>query len=282
METIELTAPTLDEARRLAAAQLGVAPDDVTVTVLDEKKGLFGKAGSVKIKATAKAPKPAKASAKAPKAAAAPAPAPVEEPAPAAVEEEAPAKPKGRRKAEKPAPAEKSAPVEAAAPAEAESDEPASEGPVATQEDADKLMGFLNDIIESGGLKAEVTLGSLQGKYINLELQGRDVSYLVGKRGEVLNALQYMGNVISSRQLGNGVRVVLDGNNFRRVREEKLSAQAHEIAEQVKANGMEAVLDPLPAFERRLVHQALADYPGVVTYSEGEEPNRKVVIAPAE
>lgn len=280
METIELTAPTLDEARRLAAEQLGAAPDDVTIKVLEEKKGLFGKAGSVKVQASAKAAKAPKTSAKASKAAAAPAPAPVAEPEP--VEEEAPAKPKGRRKAEKPVPAEKPAAVEAAAPAAAESDEPASEGPVATQEDADKLMGFLNDIIESGGLKAEVTLGSLQGKYINLELQGRDVSYLVGKRGEVLNALQYMGNVISSRQLGNGVRVVLDGNNFRRVREEKLSAQAHEIAEQVKANGMEAVLDPLPAFERRLVHQALADYPGVVTYSEGEEPNRKVVIAPAE
>ncbi len=275
METIELTAPTLDEARRLAAEQLGAAPDDVTIKVLEEKKGLFGKAGSVKVQASAKAPKKTKE--KAPKAA--PVPEPAAEPEPVA--EEAPAKPKGRKKAEKPAPAE--APEEApAAVSEPEAEEGSSEGPIATQEDADKLIGFLNEIIEAGGLKANVSLATLHGKYVNLELQGRDVSYLVGKRGEVLNALQYMSNVISSRQLGNGVRVVLDGNNFRRVREEKLTAQAHEIAEQVKENGMEAVLDPLPAFERRLVHQALADYPGVVTYSEGEEPNRKVVIAPAE
>lgn len=277
METIELTAPTLDEARRLAAEQLGAAPDDVTIKVLEEKKGLFGKAGSVKVQASAKAPKKTKE--KAPKAA--PAPEPVAEEAPAAVEE-APAKPKGRRKAEKPAAVEAPAESDEAPAAEPEGEEGASEGPVATQEDADKLIGFLNEIIEAGGLRASVSLANLHGKYVNLELQGRDVSYLVGKRGEVLNALQYMSNVISSRQLGNGVRVVLDGNNFRRVREEKLTAQAHEIAEQVKENGMEAVLDPLPAFERRLVHQALADYPGVVTYSEGEEPNRKVVIAPAE
>ncbi len=276
METIELTAPTLDEARRLAAEQLGAAPNDVTIKVLEEKKGLFGKAGSVKVQASAKAPKKTKEKAPKPE----PAPEPVAEAAPAAVEE-APAKPKGRKKAEKPAPVEAPAASESA-PVEAEAEEGASEGPVATQEDADTLIGFLNEIIEAGGLKASVSLASLHGKYVNLELQGRDVSYLVGKRGEVLNALQYMSNVISSRQLGNGVRVVLDGNNFRRVREEKLTAQAHEIAEQVKENGMEAVLDPLPAFERRLVHQALADYPGVVTYSEGEEPNRKVVIAPAE
>lgn len=276
METIELTAPTLDEARRLAAEQLGAAPDDVTIKVLEEKKGLFGKAGSVKVQASAKAPKKTKEKAPKPE----PAPEPVAEEAPAAAEE-APAKPKGRKKAEKPAPVEaKAEPQEAAA--ESDSEEGSSEGPVATQEDADTLIGFLNEIIEAGGLKASVSLANLHGKYVNLELQGRDVSYLVGKRGEVLNALQYMSNVISSRQLGNGVRVVLDGNNFRRVREEKLTAQAHEIAEQVKENGMEAVLDPLPAFERRLVHQALADYPGVVTYSEGEEPNRKVVIAPAE
>ena len=243
METIELTAPTLDDARRLAAEQLGAAPEDITLTVLEEKKGLFGKAGSIKVRAEAKAAKPSKAKA----AKAVPAPAPVAEvepePEPEVVEEAAPSKPKGRKKAEKPAAEE--APVAAAESASASEEEGGSEGPVATQEDADQLIGFLNEIIEAGGLNAEVSLGSLHGKYINLELTGRDVSYLVGKRGEVLNALQYLGNVISSRQLGNGVRVVLDGNNFRKVREDKLTAQAHEIAEQVKANGMEAVLDPL-------------------------------------
>lgn len=281
METIELTAPTLDDARRLAAEQLGAAPEDITLTVLEEKKGLFGKAGSFKVRAEAKVAKASKAKEKAPKAAPAPAAAVEPDPEPEVVEEAAPAKPRGRKKAEKPA-ADEAPAVVAADSAPASEEEAASEGPVATQEDADQLIGFLNEIIEAGGLNAEVSLGSLHGKYINLELTGRDVSYLVGKRGEVLNALQYLGNVISSRQLGNGVRVVLDGNNFRKVREDKLTAQAHEIAEQVKANGMEAVLDPLPAFERRLVHQALSDYPGVVTYSEGEEPNRKIVIAPAE
>lgn len=286
METIELTAPTLEDARRQAAAHFGVDPSDVQVTVLEEKKGLFGKAGSVKVKAErttpapaeeAPAPKKGRAKAKAEPVAAAPVEeAPVE--APAEVEEAPAPKPaRGRGKA-KPAAAEE-APVEAA-PAE-ESEEEAS-SVVATQEEADKMVAIFNQLFDDGDLRAKAKCVSITGKYINIELDGRDVSYLVGKRGEVLNALQYVGNVIASRQLGTGARVVIDGNSFRAKRTEILEKQARDIAEQVKLNNMEAVLDPLPAFERRIVHQVLSEYPGVQTYSEGEEPGRRVVIAPAE
>jgi spoIIIJ-associated protein len=289
METIELTAPTLEDARRQAAAQFGIDPSDVQVTVLEEKKGLFGKAGSVKVKAErttpapeapaaeTPAPKKGKGRAKAEPAAAVVEEAPAEAPAP--VEEEAPApKPsRGRGKA-KPVAVEE-APAEADPEPEAE-EEPASV--VATQEDADKMVDIFNQLFEDGDLRAKAKCVSITGKYINLELDGRDVGYLVGKRGEVLNALQYVGNVIASRQLGTGARVVIDGNSFRAKRTEVLEKQARDIAEQVKLNNMEAVLDPLPAFERRIVHQVLSEYPGVQTYSEGEEPGRRVVIAPAE
>lgn len=300
MDTLELTAPNLDEARALAASQLGVDPALITLTVLEEKKGLFGRPGSIKVKAEAKAApaeKPAKeAKPKGRTAKAAPA-APADEPAPAAAEEAeaAPAEPeteaepepakpaKGRGRAKKDAPAAAEggpAAEEAAAPAES-SEEPAVERS-ASDEDGDFMVNCFNQMFDEGDLRVKAKVVSLTGKYINIELDGRDVSWLVGKRGEVLNALQYLGNVIASRQLNNGARVVLDGNKFRERRLEILTKQATDIAEQVKANGMEAVLDPLPAFERRIVHQALADYPGVVTYSEGEEPARKVVIAPAE
>jgi spoIIIJ-associated protein len=287
METIELTAATLDDARRMAAAELGVDPTQINITVLEEKKGLFGRAGTVKVKAErVSAPEPVAPAKPEPAAEPEPEPEPVVEAA-APEDEEAPepAKPvkRGRKKA---AEAVVEAPAAEDAKEEAEEAAPVETGeaaPVAaTQEDADRMIGYLNEIFALGDLKVKADAVSLNGKYINIEIDGRDVGYLVGKRGEILNALQYVGNVISNRQIGSGVRVVIDGNKYRAKRAEILERQAREIAEQVKLNGMEALLDPLPAFERRLVHQALSEYPGVVTYSEGEEPNRRVVIAPAE
>jgi spoIIIJ-associated protein len=104
----------------------------------------------------------------------------------------------------------------------------------------------------------------------------------VGKHGDVLNAMQYLVNIIASRRIERGVRATLDGNDYRRRREEALTTLAQRIAEQVQKRGEEAVLDALPAFERRIVHKALGEISGVTTYSEGEEPNRRVVIAPVE
>jgi spoIIIJ-associated protein len=92
--------------------------------------------------------------------------------------------------------------------------------------------------------------------------------------------MQYLVNIIAGRRFDNGVRATLDGNDYRRRREEALTLLATKIADQVKSRGEEAVLDALPAFERRIVHKALSTYEGISTYSEGEEPNRRVVIAP--
>ena len=298
MATIEITAPSLDEAKKEAAAKLGVAVSSLKVTVLEESKGLFGKS-QVRIQAEAKE-KAAKGKEKAEAA-----PAPVEE-APAPVE----AKP---AKAEKPAagakkplfgkakeesavesaeePAAEAAPAKAAReskakpkakaePAEASSEE-APEEVVASKSDADFAKKLLESVLKGAQLDANVASANLSGKYVNLVLDGKDSSYLVGKTGEVLNALQYLMNIAMSQQLGNGVRVVLDGNHFRERREKALTALATSIAEQVLERGEEAVLDALPAFERRIVHKALSEIDGVATYSEGEEPNRRVVIAPA-
>lgn len=283
MEAIELSAANLDEATANAAAQLGVSPSDVKVTVLEETKGLFGRPGKVRIKAEVAAKKkPAKAKAEKPvKEAKAE---PVAEAAPAPAEEAPAEKParggRGRKKAE----AVEAAPTEEAA-AEAPAEKPAREDlpeAKASQEDADKMVALVSELMELGKLDVDVTCASFNGRYVNLELDGQDVGYLVGRRGEVLNALQYVCNVIAARQLHNGVRITVEGNNYRQRREEALTNLAQDIAEQVRERGEEAVLDALPAFERRIVHQALVEFDGVVTYSEGEEPNRRVVIAPAD
>lgn len=279
MQVTEITGKSLDEAKAAAAQQLGVSVDQLEVTVLEETKGLFGKT-NVRIRAMvieaapAKPAKPARATKT--KAKPEPEPEPVVEAAPEPEHEpvkEAPAKGRGRSRGK--AKAEDAAPV---APAETTN----SNDPVATEEDAARFVELLTDLLERAELNVSVQSAGVQGKYVNVRLDGKDAGYLVGKHGEVLNSLQYVVNIIATQQWGNGVRTVLDGNDFRARREQQLTDLAEKIAEQVVKRGEEAVLDALPAFERRLVHKALSEMAGVTTYSEGEEPNRRVVIAPAE
>lgn len=282
MDTLELSASTLDDAAAQAAAEWGVDPKDIKLTVLEETKGLFGKPGKLKVRA--EKPSAPKGKAKAAKAAPAPAPAPVveeEEAAAPAPVEEAPAKPAKKGRAPKKEAPKVEAEVEAEAPAEEEASH-SGEEVVASQAEADQMVGILNNLFAMGDLEATAQISSLQGKYVNVEIDGKDTSFLVGRRGEVLNALQYLCNVIASRQIGTGIRIVIDGNSYRKRREQVLYKLATDIAVEVRERGEEAVLDALPAFERRIVHQALQEFEGVSTYSEGEEPNRRVVIAPAE
>ncbi|MCO5297769.1 MAG: KH domain-containing protein [Fimbriimonadaceae bacterium] len=153
---------------------------------------------------------------------------------------------------------------------------------MATAKDGKAMLALVEEMLASADLEITAKVAGLQGRYVNIELDGRDVGHLIGKHGEVLNASQYLANIIASRKFDNGVRIVLDGANYRTKREEALTGLATKIAEQVLARGEEAVLDALPAFERRIVHKALSEIEGITTYSEGEEPNRRVVIAPAE
>lgn len=273
MQTIELTAKSVQEATKLAAEKLGTSVDGVNVTVLEETKGLFGKS-SVRVRAEVAAV----AAPPAPKGRKPAAPKPVAlvepEPDPEPVAKEA-AKPRGRaKKAVEPV-----AVVESAEAPEESNGEVQVE---ATNEDGERLLGLLNDLMKAGDLEVHAEVTQVSGRYVNIRLDGKDVAYLVGKHGEVLNALQYLLNIIAARHGGNGVRATLDGNDFRKRREERLTGHAKMVADEVIKRGEEAVLDPMPAFDRRIVHKALGEYPGVSTYSEGEEPNRRVVIAPAD
>lgn len=277
MQSIEITGKSVADATKAASAKLGVAEDQLTVTVIEETKGLFGKS-NVRVKAEVKAvvetaPKPAKASnGKA---------APVEK-APVA-EKEAPAAEKAPRRGKPKAEAKSAEPAEEASVETAQEPEEATEAAVmATDADAKNFLDLINDLIQKADLEVTANVTQVSGRYVNIELDGKDAAYLVGKHGEVLNALQYLVNIIAGRSFGNGVRATIDGNQYRNRREQQLTAHAQRVADEVKKRSEEAVLDALPAFERRIVHKALSEYAGVTTYSEGEEPNRRVVIAPAE
>ncbi|MDR3690224.1 MAG: RNA-binding cell elongation regulator Jag/EloR [Fimbriimonas sp.] len=294
MQTVEITAKTVQEATKAAATKLGVEPEAITVTVLEETKGLFGKS-SVRIRAEVKPseaetakPEPAPKSSKKSSKAAKPVepvetPAPVVEEAPAPVEA-APAPAKKGRGRTKPAPKaeEVDGVAEAASPAETPKEEEPEKDIVATAEDGERLTSLVRELLTAANLQVNAKTGEIAGRYVNIHLDGKDAAFLVGKHGEVLNAMQYLVNIIAGRRFDNGVRATLDGNDYRRRREDALTQLATKIADQVKQRGEEAVLDALPAFERRIVHKALSGYEGISTYSEGEEPNRRVVIAPAD
>lgn len=291
----EFTGKTVEDATAAAAKSLGVPEEQLKVKVLEQGKGLFGK-GNVRISAEvveAKAPKaaksPAKAAAKPAKAAKEEPPAAEEKPAKAARgSKTAKAGPKEEAKAEEKKPAKTARGKSRAVP-----ETPAGEPPpepaeevevVATQVDADRILATVLEVVASAGFEVKAHVASMQGRYVNVELdgQGKELGYLVGKNGEVLNALQYLLNIISSQKAKTGVRLTLDANNYRQRREQALSKYAEEIASEVAKRKEEAVLDPLPAFERRIIHKALAGIRGVTTYSEGEEPNRRVVIGPVD
>lgn len=261
MKSVEVTGSSLKEATANAAAELGVAIDALNVTVLEESKGLFGKT-VYKVRAeVVEEPEPIVDPVVAEV---------VEEPAPVAVAVEP-----------EPVVEEPAAVVEEPV-ADAEEESAEAEQVVASQDDAEQFAGLLRGLLDDAELEVTVTCGSVNGRYVNLDIDGKDVAFLVGKHGEVINALQYLVNIIGSRKFTKGVRATVDGNNYRQRREETLKNLSLKIADQVKKRGEEAVLDALPAFERRIVHKALDGIEGVVTYSEGEEPNRRVVIAPAE
>ncbi|GMV87692.1 MAG: hypothetical protein AMXMBFR81_06230 [Chthonomonas sp.] len=265
MEAIETTGKNLAAALAAAAEQLGVSTDFVAHEVVEESAGLFGKS-SVRIRAWVADAAPATAE-------------PAAEPeAPKAKPAKKPAKPKAA-KAEA-APAAEPAP---SSEADAAPDEEEGAAPVvATPADADAVLEIVRAVLAASKLTASASVSSINDRYVNISLEGRDVAFLIGKRGEALNSLQYLLNIILGKRLSNGVRLTLDGNDYRNQRETKLTNLALQIAREVKRRGEEAVLDALPAFERRIVHKALMDFEGITTYSEGEEPNRRVVIAPAD
>jgi spoIIIJ-associated protein len=113
-----------------------------------------------------------------------------------------------------------------------------------------------------------------------VDIHGADLGVLIGRRAEILNAMQYIVNLIVSKQVEHWVQVVVDVEGYRARREHQLRQMANRMADQAIKTGRRQVLEPMPASERRLVHLELRDHPKVATQSIGEEPARKVTIVP--
>jgi spoIIIJ-associated protein len=113
-----------------------------------------------------------------------------------------------------------------------------------------------------------------------IDLTGEDSGLLIGRRGQTLQALQFVVNMIARKELGESVRVVLDVEHYRQRREESLRDMASKVASRVAQTGRSITLEPMSAADRRMVHVALAEYQGVRTESVGMGDDRKVTIFP--
>jgi len=140
---------------------------------------------------------------------------------------------------------------------------------------------FLLELLGAMGTATEVEdHGESEDGSWSLEITGEDAEVLVGEQGATLHALQYLTTLVTQRRVGDTVRLHLDAAGYRGRRQKDLEEMARTVAAAVAENGQEAELDPLNAYERLLIHNALADHPDVRTYSEGQEPDRRVIIAP--
>lgn len=298
MKHYEFSARTTEEAISLGLEELGVSISDVTVDILEEgSKGLFGLFGSrqAKIRMTmaeeepedniarslfegmlddekpapkaeknAKAPKAEKpAVPKAPKASKAEQP---KEEAPASVEKPTP-------KAEKPAPKARKPKEEQEGPKEIV---PAPQADRATP--AGRAQEFLQELTELMGVHVSVAVETDEEGNVRANMEGDTLGILIGRRGETLDALQYLTSLQVNKGQSEYTRVTLDTEGYRAKREEALIRLANRMANRAQKTGRRVALEPMNPYERRILHSALQNHPAVTTHSEGEEPNRHVVL----
>ena len=138
--------------------------------------------------------------------------------------------------------------------------------------------GFLKEIFVSMGLIVQIKT-EMKDKHLLIDLKGDDMGILIGKRGQTLDALQYLVNLVVNKNSPSYISVMLDTENYRQRRKETLESLAFNLAKKVKHTRKNVVLEPMNPYERRIIHSALQNDRYVTTYSEGEEPYRNVVIA---
>jgi spoIIIJ-associated protein len=272
MYEIELRAVSLEEARKTAAFQLGVSPEEIELEVLEEPRGggeLLG--GTYRVRARLRedvfSPHPPAASPPQPSATAAAGPEmDLSRFRLTAAEEEA---------AGPSAAAHTHRGLSLTQPVAGEATEVA-----AAQEVAARAQQFLQGLLQRLGVAAEVQVREVLPNEVHLEMTGEDLALLIGRYGATLDALQLLTAAAANRSAPQGAHVILDAEDYRARRRASLEKLARATAAKVRRTRREVVLPNLPAHERRIIHLALRDDPDVITYSEGEGNQRRLIIAP--
>jgi len=247
--TLEIIAPTVEEAVEKGLDQLGLPKDAVDIEILDGgSKGLFGLGGrQARIRLTLRPASDEKPTVKS---------------TPSATPE-----------------------PEAAKSSTSSASRPAMVAPE-RQHELEVAQAVVEELLDKMRFRARIVtkfvdgVGDSDEPTIFIDIQGDDLSILIGRRSETLNALQYITSLIINKELGKWVPVMIDVQGYRSRRERQLRQIAHKMAEQAQNTGRRQVLEPMPPNERRIIHLELRDNPQVTTESIGEEPNRKVTISP--
>jgi len=150
---------------------------------------------------------------------------------------------------------------------------------VVKQNPVDKLVKFLKEVTIAMGLLIDVEV-SVKEQTISANIKGENLGVLIGRRGETLDALQYLSNLVVNKNSEAKQKIILDIEGYRNRRKNTLQKLALRLADKVRKQGKSIVLEPMNAQERRVIHTTLQSRDDIYTFSEGEEPYRKIVIAP--
>ena len=269
MEWVETTGKSIEEAKSVALDRLGVADEEAEFEVLEEPKaGLFGRTrGEARVRARVKPRIPrAKVERRDRR--------PRKDDTPSA--EGAPRAPRAKQ----PRQQEKKM-----SDSSDNNDRPRRERPEGPPADPAQVAAeaekFLIGLAASLGATGETAV-NIDGNDIEVQLNGSDLGLLVGPRGSTLQAVQDITRVVSQRRMGDhDTRLRIDIGGYRAKRKEALSRFVTQVADEVVASGSARALEAMPSPDRKIVHDALTGRTDIVTHSEGEDPNRRVVISPA-
>ena len=306
-KTIVSTGKTIDLAVEAALNQLGLDRDSVSVMVLQQAKSGFLGFGAqpAKVQLSYEVPDPVEekvpekpksalgsASRSKPKATALPDTSKPQPPKPEAPKTEAPKpvapsaepprqdKPAAPKPPRAPRPERKfDAPKAPREPRPERKVEPPKEyAPAEPGSTEEKIEQFIQGLLEHMGSKAVPHCWKVDGNTYKVDLTGEDLGYLIGRRGDTLDAIQHLTNYTVNRDVDGHIRVNVDAESYREKREDSLRRYARKKAQQVLKARRRTTLEPMNAYERHVIHAALQDMENITTHSTGVEPNRRVVI----
>ena len=283
LKEVIATGKSVDQAIDSGCQELGIARDEAQFEIIDlPRKAFFGlKVVPAKVRVYVELPDPK----------------PVQEAKPP--KSEAPRQPRAPRppkeKSEKaPRPEKEKTPAAPKAPREEKGEEEPIPVPVPQpQEELEPMVptpeleakaaaavAYVTEVLHAMGNDSVEVTPKFTHNGVSLVLTGADLGVVIGRRGETLDALQYLSSLVANRLEGDYLRVTIDSGNYREKREKTLGDLAHKLATTAVRTGRSYTLEPMNPYERRIIHAAVSRVKGATSSSIGEEPNRRVVIKP--
>lgn len=150
----------------------------------------------------------------------------------------------------------------------------------AIKEVEQKAIQFLQQFLNEMHIEGTIKIIKKNTSMLTIGLEGKNMGILIGRKGETLDAIQYLVNIIANKGRQNYIKILIDTENYRAKREAALKNLVFEMSQKVKQSHKPVILEPMNPYDRRIVHSTLQDDPFVKTYSEGKDPFRKVIIIP--